>query len=190
MYEAQQDTYCYVGTTVLKNKAGLRDQDALNRFETAMTFARAEEPLPVGRLSVTHYCRIHHHLFQDVYRWAGKYRTVRLSKAGSMFCYPEHIDREMARLFGELKDEGFLRELEPDKFASGAARFLSELNAIHPFREGNGRTQTTFLAVVADQAGHPLDLERLDPDSMLAAMIASFNADEKPLTAVIRQLIA
>ena len=190
MYEAEQDTYCYVGTTVLKNKAGLRDQGALNDFETAMTFARAEEPLPVGRLSVTHYCRIHHHLFQDVYRWAGKYRTVRLSKAGSMFCYPEHIDREMTRLFGELKDEGFLRELEPDQFASGAAHFLSELNAIHPFREGNGRTQSTFLALVADQAGHPMDLDRLDPDAMLAAMIAGFNTDEESLAAVIRQLIA
>lgn len=74
--------------------------------------------------------------------------------------------------------------------ASGAARFLSELNAIHPFREGNGRAQNTFLALVADQAGHPLDLDRLNPDAMLAAMIASFNADEGPLTAVIRQLIA
>jgi cell filamentation protein len=190
MYEAQQDTYCYVGTTVLKNKAGLRDQDALDRFETAMTFARAEEPLPIGRLSVTHYCRIHHHLFQDVYRWAGKYRTVRLSKAGSMFCYPEHIDREMTRLFGALKDDGFLRELEPDQFASGAARFLSELNAIHPFREGNGRMQSTFLVLVAHQAGHSLDLDRLDPNTMLAAMITSFNTDEESLTTVIRQLIA
>ncbi len=144
MYEAQQDTYCYVGTTVLKNKAGLRGQDALNRFETAMTFARAEEPLPVGRLSVTHYCRIHHHLFQDVYRWAGKYRTVRLSKAGSMFCYPEHIDREMTRLFGALKDDGFLRELEPDQFASGAARFLSELNASIPFGRATGGRRARF----------------------------------------------
>lgn len=190
MYEAEQDTYCYVGTTVLKNKAGLRDQDKLDDFETAMTFARAEEPLPVGRLSVTHYCRIHHHLFQDVYRWAGRYRTVRLSKAGSMFCYPEYIDREMTRLFGELKDADYLRELEPDQFASGAAHFLSELNAIHPFREGNGRTQTTFLALIADQAGHPLDLDRLDPDAMLAAMVASFNTDEVPLTDVISRLVA
>lgn len=190
MYEAEQDTYCYIGTTVLINKAGLRDQDELDDFEMAMTFARAEEPLPVGLLSVTHYCRIHRHLFQDVYRWAGRYRTVRLSKAGSMFCYPEYIDREMTRLFGGLKGEDFLRERKPDEFASGATRFLSELNAIHPFREGNGRSQSTFLALLADQARHPLDLNRLDPDAMLAAMIASFNGNEEPLTAVIRRLIA
>ena len=69
-----------------------------------------------------------------------------------------------------------------------AAHFLS-LNVIHAFREGNGRTQLTFFAMLADNAGHPLDLDKLDPQVMLGAMIESFDGDEKKLARVIRSLI-
>jgi cell filamentation protein, protein adenylyltransferase len=188
MYEAEPDPYCYPNSSVLKNKAGLTTQDTLEQFETAMTFARSEEPLPSGRLSPTHYRAIHYHLFQDVYAWAGKDRTVRLSKGKSAFCYPEHIAAEMKRVFASLKEQSFLRDQSLENFAKNAAHFLAELNAIHPFREGNGRTQLTFLALLADQAGHPLDLEKLEPDATLNAMIKSFNGNEKPLAAVIKEL--
>lgn len=190
MYEADPDPYCYRGTDVLKNKAGLRTEPALEEFETAMTFARSEEPLPAGRLSITHYKNIHHHLFQDVYSWAGRYRTVRISKGQSVFCYPENIAAEMTQLFVQLKDDSHFRELADRDFANAAAHFLSELNAIHPFREGNGRTQLTFLAVLADNAAHPIDLDKLDTDEMLAAMIDSFNGDERPLTRTVLTLIS
>jgi cell filamentation protein len=83
----------------------------------------------------------------------------------------------------------FLESLESDDFSNQAAHFLSELNAIHAFREGNGRTQLTFLAMLADNAGHPFDLEKLDPDAMLNAMIESFEGNEKELARVIRSLI-
>lgn len=190
MYEAESDPYCYPNTSVLKNKAGVKSEAALEAFETAMTFARAEEPLPAGRLSVAHYKAIHRHLFQDVYAWAGRYRTVRMSKGGSTFCYPEYIATEMTRLFAWLKGQQFLSNRAKAEFSSGAAQFMAELNAIHPFREGNGRTQLTFLALLADRAGHPLDLDKLDPDAILAIMITAFNGDEVPLAALIETLIA
>ena len=85
LYRAEPDPYCYEGSEILKNKAGLTDSAALKQFETAMTFARAHEPLPRGRFSVSHYRAVHRHLFQDVYRWAGAFRTVRLSKGGNVF---------------------------------------------------------------------------------------------------------
>jgi cell filamentation protein len=75
-------------------------------------------------------------------------------------------------------------------FSAGAAHFLAELNAIHAFREGNGRTQLTFFALLADQAGHPPDLSKLRPDEMLEAMIASFDGDERKLTGVIESLVS
>lgn len=81
-YDAFDDPYCYKGTTTLKNKLGLRDPALLESFELEMTTLRASETLPHGKYGPRHYRRIHHHLFQDVYRWAGKYRTVRTSKAG------------------------------------------------------------------------------------------------------------
>ncbi len=189
MYDAVPDPYCYPRTKVLKNLKNIRTQKALSAFEAISTAQRADEPLPTGRLSVTHYRAIHHHLFQDVFPWAGKYRTVRLGKGGSAFCYPEHIAREMNRLFASLKREKFLRGLSPRAFATGAASFLATLNAVHPFREGNGRTQTAFLALLADQAGRPLDLEKLDTRPFLAAMISSFRGNEQSLARQILRLM-
>lgn len=190
MYDAVPDPYCYPGTTILKNLADIRDQTGLEEFEAVMTALRAEEPLPRGRLSLSHYRAIHHHLFQDVYLWAGQYRMVRLSKDGSAFCYPEHIEQEMRRLFMALREDRYLAGRSPETFAANAAQFLSTLNAIHPFREGNGRTQVTFLSLLAGRAGHPLDLDRLEPEAFLAAMIASFKGNDTPLEREIRDLIA
>src|SRR5690348_11452037 len=135
MYDAIADPYCYPGTTVLKNLAGIRDQAALEEFEAAMTAQRADEPLPAGRLSVAHYRALHHHLFQDVYPWAGRFRTVRIFKDGSAFCYPENIGREMRRLFADFKKRRHFDGLSAEAFAAAASGFLSTLNAIHPFRE-------------------------------------------------------
>jgi cell filamentation protein len=188
-YDAIADPYCYPGTAVLRNIPDLRDAADLADFEAVSTAQRADEPLPEGRLSVRHYRAIHHHLFQDVYRWAGRFRTVRLSKGESAFCYPENIAREMRRLFADLRRQGHLKGLSADTFASAAAHFLATLNAIHPFREGNGRTQTSFIAVLADRAGHPLDLDRLDPHRFLGAVIDSFRGDEQRLVEEFRRLI-
>jgi cell filamentation protein len=189
MYAAAPDPYCYPGTTVLKNRADLREPEALAAFEAAMVTLRLDEPLPVGRLSYTHYRAIHQHIFGDVYPWAGRIRTVRISKGTSMFCYPEHIDTEMRRLFARLRSEDFFRHVEARLFAKKAAHFLGELNAIHPFREGNGRTQLAFLAVMADAAGHGMDYERMEPQQMLDAMIETFAGNEEPLAEAIFDLM-
>jgi cell filamentation protein len=133
---------------------------------------------------------VHHHLFQDVYDWAGTPRTVRISKQGSAFCFPEHILAQATKLFAELRTKDYLKKLSAKEFAENAAHFLAELNAIHVFREGNGRTQLTFFAWLANRAGQSLDLEKLDPDAMLHAMITSFDGDESELTAIINELIS
>lgn len=190
MYGTVADPYCYPGTTVLRNRLGLTDQALLDAFELDMTTQRASEPLPAGRLSYSHYRAVHRHLFQDVYGWAGRPRTVRIAKGQSTFAYPEHIDREMRRIFRGLRDRRRLRGLSRDAFARGAAAFLAEVNAVHPFREGNGRTQLAFLALLAYRAGHALDLERLDPRAMLSAMIESFAGGSGPLAAQIEGLMA
>ncbi len=190
MYEAGQDPYCYEGSTVLKNIPDIRDATDLEAFETVSTAQRADEPLPTGHLSVRHYCAVHRHLFQDIYRWAGRYRVTRVGKSDATFCYPENISREMRRLFRALKAQNYLRGLGADDFAQRAAHFLAELNAIHPFREGNGRSQLTFLSVLAVQAGHQLDLDKLRPKRFLLAMIDSFRGEETPLASEIRRLMS
>ena len=92
-------------------------------------------------------------------------------------------------LFEGLKRKRHLRDLSGESFAAEAAAFLSTLNAIHPFREGNGRTQTTFLALLAEHAGHPVDLDQLNPESFLTAMVKSFKGNDRPLERQILKLI-
>jgi cell filamentation protein len=189
MYDAIEDPYTYKNSTVLVNKLDLQEQTELDAFEAEISSARAEEPLPDGMLDFTHYKAVHHHLFQDVYQWAGQVRTVRIAKGGNPFCFPENIDGQANKLFNDLQAVDYLRNLDAKTFSRKAAHFLAELNAIHAFREGNGRSQLTFFAMLADYAGHPLKVERMDSDEMLAAMIASFDGDERRLANVIDSLI-
>jgi cell filamentation protein len=189
MYDAVADEYCYPGTTVLKNKLDIKDAAELAAFEAEVSDARADEEIPPGDLDFEHFKAVHRHLFQDVYDWAGEPRTVRISKGESTFCFPENIEREAKRLFTQLRADNFLQDLSPAEFARRSAEFLATLNVIHAFREGNGRTQLSFFLLLADQAGYTIDLDALDPDAFLQAMIASFDGDEAPLSAAIEGLI-
>lgn len=186
-YDAFDDPYCYKGTTTLKNKLGLRDPALLESFELEMTALRANEILPRGKFDPRHYRRTHHHLFQDVYGWAGRYRTVRTSKADNPFCYPEYIDREMDRLFATLGE--LLAAEDSEQFVHHAARSLADLNAIHPFREGNGRAQLAFMSMIGQRAGFPLNFAAVQRDSFLPAMITSYAGELGPLVAELRSLL-
>ena len=176
-YDAFDDPYSYKGSTCLRNRLGLRDPDVLQAFELEMSSLRAVEPLPTGRFGPAHYRRVHWRLFRDVYTWAGRYRTVRTAKGGNWFCFPEYIGPQMDLLFARLEGASFLPGVDVDAFASDAAAFLGELNAIHPFREGNGRAQLAFLHLVALRAGHPVRLDRIRPETFMTAMIRSFDGD-------------
>ena len=189
MYGSSPDPYVFSGTDVLINLANIRDGAQLERFEFYATQQRASEPLPRGRYGYRHFRAVHKHLFQDVDSWAGKPRTVRLSKHQSVFCYPEHIDSEMTRLFSELAAEGHLCARSSVQFVKRAAYYLSEWNAVHAFREGNGRTQLLFLTLIAEHAGHAIKADRIDPALVLAAMIASFGGKTKPLETQIARWI-
>ena len=189
MYGAFADPYCYPGTTVLKNIPELRDAKALERYELSLSDQRAREPFPVGRLSVRHYRSIHWHLFRDVYAWAGRFRTIRIAKEQSVFCFPENIANEMKRVFADLRGAQFLRGLTAEAFVVSAAHVLSEVNAIHPFREGNGRTQFAFMALLGVVAGHPLDFAQLERERYLSAIKESFRGDERSLAAELRRFV-
>ena len=187
-YDAFDDPYSYKGTGVLKNRLGLRDADLLESFELEMTTLRANEPLPTGAFDPRHYRRVHRFLFQDVYSWAGVYRTVRTSKGGNPFCFPEHIGSEMGKLFASLTSGPTFGAENSVQFVALAAHFLAELNAIHPFREGNGRAQLSFIHLLGQAAGYPLAFKRVERETFLPAMIASYDGDLGPLTGELAKL--
>jgi len=97
-YTAEHDPLCYPGTSVLRNRLDIRNQSDLDEYELAIFLTRADEDWPAGQLDYEHYKALHHHLFQDVYEWAGKQRTIRIGKNGNWFCYPEYIGQEMDRV--------------------------------------------------------------------------------------------
>lgn len=188
-YFADDDPYQSADHPILRNLPGFTDPETLEAFEALSVLQRSEEPFPQGKLDAEHFKAVHHHLFQDVYDWAGRPRTIRIFKDGSPFCYPESFDQELRRIFNWLSDGNYLAGLSRQAFARDAAWFLSELNAVHLFREGNGRTQSAFLAMLAAEAGHPLGFDRLDPDAWMAAMIISFYNGTERLAEQIEGLI-
>jgi cell filamentation protein len=189
-YWASNDPYCWPNTSTLINKLNITDPIKLQAIESDAVRARADIGLPIGRFSLTPYRACHRWLFGDLCNWAGNYRTVRLAKGQSVFCFPEHIDGQMKALFQDLKASGCFKHDSRPEFIARAAWFWSELNAIHPFREGNGRTQTLFLANMALAGGWYLHLTRLQPAPTINAMIASFKAGSgKPLEALVDGLI-
>ena len=119
----------------------------------------------------------------------GGHAPFECPRAAVPFCFPENIEKQATKLFDELEADSFLRGLDDSTFVDKAAHFLAELNAIHTFREGNGRSQLTFFALLADCAGHAVDFDKFDPSKMLDAMIASFDGDEAKLASMIKGLI-
>jgi cell filamentation protein len=180
------DPYVYPGTEILINKEGIRDQAELEAFERVMTAARLET-LPVTvPLTKAGYGQLHRHIFQDVYDWAGEYRAVNLAKGGHMFCLVPYIADQMRRRFDLIRVECGRAKPSRAAFVRQAAEHISEINAIHPFREGNGRTLRAFLECLADQSGYCVMLERLDPGAWIDASIRGFrDGDYEPMRQVI-----
>lgn len=185
------DTYVYPDSEVLRNKADLRDQAALDAFEADASAVRMVELVnnPIqGKFDLAHLCAMHRHLFQDVYDWAGEIRTVDISRGASRFANFNLIDAYLTGQLEGIAKENFLQGLAPDAFVSRLAHYLGEINAAHPFREGNGRVQRLFCTQLAEQAGYFIAFETVDQARMYEVMIASFNGNNQPLTSLLNEI--
>jgi cell filamentation protein len=161
----------------------------LDKVERRYVVQRSRRNVPIGAFDLKHLCAIHRHLFQDVYDWAGELRSVEIFKGGNQFQFRQYIPTGMADVHRRLSSAGFLKHLPATEFAREAGIIIGDINYIHPFREGNGRTQAQYLKQLAEQAGHPLDLRRLDPRNWIDASKASHATDYAPMAAVILRAI-
>ena len=182
------DPYLYADSSILRNLADIHDENGLSKFESDHFFARLldlhENPIR-GSFDSDHLRRIHHFLFQDVYDWAGEFRTVPIAKGDSFFARPEHIGSELQKLFHRLVGEQCLRGNDSKLFCERAAYYLGEINALHPFREGNGRAQREFIRELALQAGFEVSWDLVTQEEMLAASVASFHQGSSAAFAMI-----
>lgn len=161
------DPYVYKGTGVLANKPGIRDQKALSLFEYEQTQVRAIELAkrpPPKKFDFERLKAIHAHLFQDVFDWAGQTRTVGLSKGGTSFERVQNIEAVGQRISHRLEEQNNLQGLDKRQFVEQVTKLYSDLNALHPFREGNGRSSREFIRELAQGAGYDLDQKRIDFD--------------------------
>lgn len=153
-----------------------------------MRLAQLQRRVLPGTYDMPHLQRFHQHIFGDVYPWAGELRTVSIAK-GDPFCLPQHLESSAGEVFGRLAEADFLRGLDRDRFGDGLTELLADLNALHPFREGNGRTQRAFCAQVARHADHRLRWSAMEPAENVIASRASLRGDNAPLRALIARLL-
>jgi cell filamentation protein len=186
-YDAD-DTYCYPGTNVLRNKAEITDAQDLDAYEGELSTLRSieilENPL-AGQFDLAHLQRIHLSLFQDVYDWAGKIRTVDISRGNSRFANVRFIESAANDIFNKLARENWLKGLDAEALSKRLAHYLSEINALHPFREGNGRVQRIFISQLSQSASYQLDYSDLEQEQIYRAMELAFNGDESLLANLI-----
>lgn len=183
--------YCYPDSDVLKNRMGIRDKEQLGRLEQRLTMLRilelVDKPIQ-GKFDLKHLQAIHKYIFQDVYEWAGKTRKVDIAK-GNMFCNVKFIESQAEEIFGKLKKENYLQGLDEKEISLRLAYYFSEVNALHPFREGNGRCQREFARTLALNAGYVINFANVNSEEMLKASEDSFLCDYKGMEQIFARCI-
>lgn len=169
--ERDEALYRYPQSNVLRNKLDIRDKVQLDKAERQLVTQRQLEELPSGKFDLDHLCKIHHHLFQDIYDWAGEPRQVDFHKGETIFLPYSRIPTAMDYVHSRLADQNHLRGQTKRDFSQESASIVGEINYIHPFREGNGRTQLLYLEQLGQQAGHNIDLSRLNKSHWMEASI-------------------
>jgi cell filamentation protein len=183
------DEYLDPASGVLRNRLGITDAATLEQAEAALVATRSYElsqtPLQ-GRFDLAHLQAIHRYLFGDIYEWAGQLRTIDIGKGGHLFAHHTHIGAAAGPIFRQLEEEKYLAGLDRTTFSDRAAYYLGELNALHPFREGNGRAQREFVSHLAHAAGFYSAWENVMQPELLKASVESFKGDTSRLAALIR----
>lgn len=185
------DPYTDPTTGVLFNRLDIRDPASLMKVEAAISrvvTARLVLEAISGHYDLHHLQAFHRRIFDRIYPWAGEIRTVAIAKA-DLFCLPHYIASYANEVFGQLAEEKHLSGLSRPAFVDRLTYFYAEVNAIHPFREGNGRAQRAFFHQLAREAGWPLDWSTLDTEANRIASIASLRGDTQPLHIVLDALI-
>ena len=164
LYEQRNSNYCYPNSNTLINKLDIKDDKLLQKYEAKITAAKLlalRQKGIIGNFDVEHLNAIHTYLFEDIYSFAGKYRNENIAKGVFRFAEWEYIEPELQRLFKELKNENYLADLSKEELAERLAYYLSELNVLHPYREGNGRTTREFIRELALKNGYVLNLKHM-----------------------------
>ena len=183
---------CYPDTTVLINKLDIRNQKMLNvaelRIVISMTM-KIEREIKFNNVDFNFYKNLHKQLFDDLYEWAGTVRNINISKKGTVFCNSDDIERIGKLKFDRLKSLNFLKNTPKDQFLDELTELYHDLNMLHPFREGNGRTLRLFITLLVRNAGYNLNFSECDSDMLMIATIKAAQGDLSMLRKVFSDIV-
>jgi cell filamentation protein len=186
------DPYLDADNGVLRNRLGITDPRLPREAEAGLSLAALADlgtrTLP-GAYDFDHLRSFHREIFGDIYPWAGEIREVGIVKSDP-FCLPRNIEEYSAGVFTALAKERCLRGLPRVVFVDRMTHYFAEVNAIHPFRDGNGRAQRAFFRQLSREAGWPIDWSQLDPDENARASMASLRGDNDPLRDLLDSVVA
>lgn len=188
-YEWDEE-YCYPQSKVLLNQLNITDAEHLSEAEREITALKAAKAIDVplkGSLDLKHLQSIHRYLFGEIYDWAGKLRHVNISK-GNQFCLAQNLDLYAADLFRKLEEEQYLLKTPQEELPVRLAYYLSEINVLHPFREGNGRAQRIFIQYLAHAAGYEVSFAEVSQREMIIASAESFACDYTSINEMFRNI--
>jgi len=191
-YEFERvNAYCYPESYVLRNKFDIRDAEILNTAEREFVSAKLayikENPVR-GKFDLKHLRAIHEYLFCDIYDWAGELRTVNIAK-GNQFCNYIYLETYADGIFKKLKEEKLLANTPAESIPERLAYYLSEINVLHPFREGNGRTQRVFIEYLAQVAGWYVSFADVSDYEMIEASALAFAMEYDMMIKMFRRII-
>ena len=184
--------YCYPDSNVLRNKLDVTDQNELSSIEADITGVRLAELQisPVqGSFDFKHLCEIHKRIFQDLFTWAGRPRTVDIGK-GNLFCRVQHIASYAQNVFSTYYRDCESAKKDQAEFVHQLTLHYADLNALHPFREGNGRAQREFARELCRKCGYLFDLTHTNHEEMLHASIQSFYANNTELEHIFSKAVS
>ena len=193
-YEVYPDVgslYCYKDSHALRNRYSIRDFEKLKAAEQDIVGAKQQYLLthPIaGRFTVTHLRNIHRFLFEDIYPFAGHFRRETIEKGNTTFLNKKDISFKLGQLLGKLKQEQYLSQLPYEAFLERLSYYLSELNYIHPFREGNGRSTREFMRMLIERNGYTVNWTAAGVEPLMEAMIESVY-DSSIIIPVLRECV-
>lgn len=181
----------YPHTSCLVNFFSIKDRTKLRRIEALFANVRSAEILtedPKNTFDFEYLKSIHARLFGDLYPSSGQIRTMTAAKR-TVFSNPEFIESASEDIFSRLRKDRYLKDLEREDFINDLAFYMGEVEALHPFRDGNGRAARLFFYQLILNAGYDLDWSMVDPDRLLEADIAAIDGDYQLLIDVLEEVI-
>ena len=183
MYDAINSIYTYKGTNVLKNKLNIKSEEKLKEYETkvvALKLASIDKANIKRTFDKNHLINIHKYLFEDVYDFAGKYRKENITKENFRFSEYYYIEDNIDYVFNKIKiDE--LKKLSFDELIKKLSEIMTDLNVLHPFREGNGRATREFVRELLNELGYDIKWFKIDYNDILNASIKAVIDDSEQI---------